>query len=478
MLIHNRFTETAFRSLALKFVDIAKKTHQIKSYNELMETQWLNRNELEDIQRKKLQKLLTHAYQNVPYYKKLFDELNFRSDHFQSFDDILTLPVLTKRDVRSNFDSLLARNCRQFAPRLRATSGSTGEPLVFYASKASHSSIWASNWRAFSVIGSTPGKPMATLSGGALMPRTTPLKQKIYVFFMNVLQLPAYHLSEEEMESYVTLLRRRRPFPSHLYSYASAAYLFARYILKREISDISFQAIFTTSEVLSTLQREIIQEAFHCPVFDTYGNNEASCYAFECEFHDGLHYGMEHSYLEVLDTDNRPQNAGKVGRFIGTNLENYAMPLIRYDTGDLGAIANDNCGCGRGLRKISHILGRSRDFILTPDGREIHGAFFNHFEPFYKTPWIAGWHVFQDKLDHITISLRPDGVPEKNDIENIKELLMKALGEDLEIDIVIDKSLHVTPAGKQKVIESLVAEEVFERNLIRPRKYILNKQTS
>ncbi|MFX0196548.1 MAG: phenylacetate--CoA ligase family protein [Candidatus Hodarchaeota archaeon] len=458
----NRFKRFLFRNLALRFVDFAKKTHAVNSYHELMTTQWLTIDQFEDIQMKKLKKLLRHAYQKVPYYTKLFDERGLEPDHFQHFHDLLKLPVLTKKDVRANFDLLQVQNNQQYLPRQRQTSGSTGEPLIFNADQSSHSSIWASNWRAFSAGGFSLGEPIMTLSGGALMPRTTPLKQKIYAFCMNMLQLPAYHLSDEVIESYIAILRKRRN-RSYLFAYASAAYLLARYLKQHRINDISFKVVFTTSEVLSFMQRTVIQETLNCSVYDTYGNNETSLYAFECEHHNGLHYGMEHSYLEVLDQNNQPVKAGETGRFIATNLLNYAMPLIRYDTGDLGSSTNDNCDCGRGLRKINKILGRSRDFILTPDGREIHGAFFNHFEPFYKTPWIAGWHVFQDKLDHITISLRPDHTPQQNDIDEIKQLLKRALGEDLRIDIVVDESLYITPAGKQKVIESPIAEQVLSR---------------
>jgi phenylacetate-CoA ligase len=449
------------KKAALAFVDIVKKTHAVKSYRELMETQWLATERLEEIQFEKLKRLLVHAYENVPYYTRVFEENCFKPDRFQHLDDLQKLPVLTKREVRENFDLLQARNKDQFAPRRRQTSGSTGEPLVFYADRSSHSSIWASNWRAFSAGGFSLGDSIAFLSGGALMPRTTPLKEKIYFLCMNMLQLPAYHLSEGEMERYVTILRNELPYPMYLFSYASAAHLFGRYLAKRGIHDMGFTAIFTTSEVLSPFRREVIQDAFDSQVFDTYGNNESSTYAFECKSHNGLHHGMEHSYLEVLDRNNQPVNLGETGHFIATNLENYAMPIIRYDTGDLGSITGDNCDCGRGLRKIDHILGRSRDFILTPDGRQIHGAFFNHFAPFYKTSWIGAWHVLQDEIDHLTISLRPDSVPEDKDIVVIKGLLTQALGQDLKIDVLIDERLYMTPAGKQKLIESHVAEELI-----------------
>ena len=145
---------------------------------------------------------------------------------------------------------------------------------------------------------------------------------------------------------------------------------------------------------------------------------------------------------------------GETGRFIATNLFNYAMPFIRYDTGDLGIVLEEECGCGRGLKRIGNVLGRSRDFVYTPDGRQIHGSFFNHFEPFYTTPWISAWHIKQHAIDHITIYFCPDGTPLQNDIKKIIDTLKKALGEQMKIDVLIDEDLQVTPAGKLKLIES------------------------
>jgi len=454
----NNFKKIFRRNISLRLVDFIKKTETVQTFYKLQASQWLTLTELQAIQIEKLRNLLIHAYENVPYYNKLFNEHGFKANRFQNFNELDKLPILTKKKIRENFDFLKARNFRHFSPRPAQTSGSTGEPLRFFRDRSSHSCGWANAWRAFSVAGFCLGDPFVILTGGALMPHTTRLKQRIYVAMMGMRQLPAYHLSVDELESYISFLERIT-HPTYFYSYASAAYLMARYVLKQGKHLNSFRGIFTTSETLSSNQRETIQEAFGCPVFDTYGNNEASIYAHECELQEGLHYSMEHSFLEVLDEDDRPCKVGETGRFVATNLSNYAMPFIRYDTGDLGSITNSECSCGRGLRKIKNILGRSRDFILTPDGRHIHGAFFNHFEPFYKTPWIAGWHVLQDQVDHIKISLCPDGQPKQVDIENMRALLAKALGEEVKIDFIINMELHTTPAGKQKVIESRILDE-------------------
>lgn len=443
------------RGLALRFVDWQKRTHMVRNYHQQMESQWRPADELERAQREKIQRLLRHAYHNVPYYKRVFDKVGFKPEDFKEFGDLRALPILTKAIIRDNFEALQARNKQDFAPRRNQTSGSTGQPLVFFWDRDAHSCGWPNAWRAFAVAGFQLGDPLLILSGGALMPKVTPLRQRIYYQLMGITQLRAYHLSEEEMAGYLTYLQGTPGHPKYLYGYASAAYLFARYLISRGAS-VQFKAVFTTAEVLPLQQRGVIERGFGCRVFDTYGNNESCLAAFECEQHTGLHYAMENAFLEVVDERGEPVGEGETGRLIGTNLENYAMPFIRYDSGDLGRLTREPCACGRGLLRIGNIMGRARDFIYTPDGREIHGAFFNHFEPFYRTPWIAGWHVLQDRIDHLVVTIRPDGEPVEADVERMLELMHAGLGEDMRIDVVYDSKLHTTPAGKQKVIECLI----------------------
>lgn len=441
--------------IGLKIVDIIKRTQQVAEYRALMESQWLPYKALKDLQFHRIRELLLHAGQHVPYYRDLFRRIGFRPQEFSDLSQIEQIPVMTKSDVRENADALMASNARRFQPRSKSTSGSTGVPLVYKASNASHSTTWALNWRAFSVTGFQPGDRIATLSGGALLPAITPLKQKIYMRCMGMVQLPAYHMSEADLASYVRILSNN-PDIRYIYAYASAAHLFARYVETHCPGEMTFEAIFTTSEVLAPDARRKIEQAFNTPVYDTYGNNEAALGAFECGQEVGMHYSMETSLLEVLDNDDAPVAEGRVGRFIATNLVNYAMPLIRYDTGDLGSTTRIPCSCGRTLDRITTILGRSRDFIVTPDGRHIHGAFFNNFQPFYDTHWISGWHVLQEDRSHLQITLRPDGTPTEKDMQLIRNELRQALGSEMEISLRLDPRLHTTASGKQKLVECTI----------------------
>jgi len=442
--------------LTLRVVDIIKKTKMVPMYKELMVSQWMEHSTLEALQMKRLIFLLKHAYENVPYYHRIFDRVGLDVNQFCDISELSKIPILTKRIIRKNFYDLQASNKVKFQPRRSQTSGSTGQPLIFNRDRESHSTGWANLWRALAFSGYNIGDEILIFSGGALMPKITPTKQRIYYELMGIKQRRAYHLSEEEIDSYVDYLCKVPRKPRYMYAYASAAYLLARKLIEMKKQSHFFDAVFTTSEVLKPGYRKVIEKAMGCKVYDTYGNNESCLYGFECERQKGLHYAMENAYLEILDNEGKEANSGETGRLIATNLKNYAMPFIRYDTGDLGSLIHEPCSCGRGLMRIGSIMGRTRDFIFTPDGRKIHGAFFNHFEPFYKTPWIESWHVRQDRINHIDIILRPDGKPIQSDIDYIRKLLKRSLGANMEIDFIIDNKLSITPAGKQKVIERLI----------------------
>lgn len=451
-----RFPSAVFAKVfGLPLVDLLKRTNQVSTYRELMETQWLGENELRELRMRKLRSLLVHAQEHVPYYREMFPRCGFDAARVEDFDDLGRLPVLTKEEVRRNRSRLIADNAKDFAPRSKQTSGSTAQPLCYRASRESHSVTWASNWRAFSVVGYRPGDPLATLSGGSLVPRTSTMKQRVYGYCMGMMSFPAFHLDSEEATQIVAALRRRTDITC-LFSYASTAYFLGRHLLSCRDTGPRLKAVFTTSEVLSPMQRDTIEAAFGCSAFDTYGNNESSLYAFECEAHHGLHVGTESAYLEVLDENGNAAADGEAGKLIATNLVNYAMPFIRYDTGDLGSVGLGRCSCGRGLPRLTEIVGRSRDFVVTPDGRRVHGALFSQI--FYRSRWIAAWHVLQDESDHLLISLRPDGNPVDEDLKTIRDLLEKALGRDVRIDMIVDRAMFLTATGKQKVIESRIAD--------------------
>ena len=195
-------------------------------------------------------------------------------------------------------------------------------------------------------------------------------------------------------------------------------------------------------------QKELLKEVFKSKVFDIYGCPEAGIMSFECEHHNGYHMNQESAYIEVVN-----QNDQGLGNIISTTLFNYAFPLIRYNSGDVGKIDHSKCECGRGLSKISELGGRIRDFVILEDGRYIHGAFFNHLDAFYKASWIKQYQIIQNSINDITIKFTCDSDPIQEDINNIRKSLQKGLLPNINFNFDFS-GVEYTKGGKFKLVLS------------------------
>src|SRR5262249_46895959 len=167
-----------------------------------------------------------------------------------------------------------------------------------------------------------------------------------------------------------TLLRRQ---PTLIFGHAHSVYLFAEYVRFAGIRGIRPQGIITTAMVLHSWQRRAIEEVFACRVTNRYGCEEVSLIACECEKQAGLHINADGVYVEVL-RDGRPARPGEAGSLVITDLTNRAMPILRYQVGDVGVLSERRCPCGRGLPLLERLEGPEADYVLTGAGEPLSGV--------------------------------------------------------------------------------------------------------
>jgi phenylacetate-CoA ligase len=437
--------------MGIRVMEKARHTDGLALLPRLEESQWRSHEDLLQDQGTELKKHLLFCLNHVPHYRKQFAELGFRPEDVSSVADLGDLPLLDKMAIRAAGDDLLSTDWKNLGPRSKTTSGSTGVPLNYKLDFKSHSYLWAHIWRAWAVTGYRPGDLYATLSGGSLLPEKVDFKQRVYLFLSGCVHLPSYHLTNEIMTRYARRLASKNV--RFLYGYPSSLELFASFLLDSGLPTSSMQAVFTTSELLSPGARRTIETAFGCPVFDLYGCNDGGLYSFECEHHNGFHQAMESCIVEVVDDEGLPLPEGEMGRIVTTHLANRCHPFLRYVTGDVGALDSTPCACGRGLVRIVHIQGRERDFVLTPGGRMVHGAFFNHFEPFYKSEWLERFQVHQPSQDRLIVRLIVQKQPTEQEQSEMIAQLKRGLGE-MEITIDIVDELVLTETGKFRVVTS------------------------
>ncbi len=433
-----------------RIADCFRKTNALGVYKKIKESQWLTRENLDQLQFEYLKKLLIHSGKNIPYYVELFKKYNFIPEDIKKADDIKALPVLTKEIIRKNYDLFKAKNFDMYKPRVHKTGGSTGKPLVAYNDYWSHSYLAANNLRVWSIYsGYEPGNKFMINAHGSLLPKHSYFKRAVYFYLQNADWISNYHMDEQELLKAWNKINRSKAL--FIYGASSSLHLLSTFAKSKNIENKSqLKAVYTTSDMLYPNQRKDIEEIFGVPVFDSYGCPEGGIIAFECEYHNGYHINSESAYVAILSA-----NDNGIGKIISTSLHNYAFPFIHYDTGDIGSITYEKCKCGRELPRIKELHGRIRDFVVLKDGRVIHGAFFNRFEPLYRNSWVNEYQIIQEDIDHLIIKISKLRDPTQEEKDEIKRELRKGLMADMKIDIDLD-GVELTKGGKFRIVMSKV----------------------
>ncbi len=289
-----------------------------------------------------LRRVVAHAYETVPFYRRRFDEAGVSPADIRGHADLVKLPLLTRDDMRAHFDELRSTGPPGRAMREGHTSGTTGTPLtVGY----DHDTVWMTyavfdrHYRWAGCRFGRGGDRMAVARGNVIVPltQTAPPFWRVNSV-QNQLLLSSFHLSRTNLPAYIEALRAYQP--AVVDGYPSTLYVLAKY-LQTVGETLPVRAAITSSETLYDFQRALIEERFACRVFDYYALAERVVFSGECEAHEGRHVAMEYGIAEVVDDDGRPCPPGVEGRLVGTSLHNLAMPLIRYVTNDRTAFLVD-----------------------------------------------------------------------------------------------------------------------------------------
>jgi len=445
-------------NLALPVADIVKSTSMFKFSRVLSKTQWLPRQEINRLQIKNLHILLKHAYETVPYYRKLFRERNLSPSDIKNIDDLVKIPPLTKADIRNNFEDLISRGFQK-SHLILGRSGGTGDQITFYTTKEDLSWTFAAEYRAYGWAGYRLGD-RCFLLWGSIIDETS--HNNIVRRFTSILNrklvLNTYNFSHEAINKSAYLLNKFRP--KIIRGYASSVYMLARYLLENHVDYVQPRAVITSAETLLDYMRKTIEEAFGCSTFDFYGSREIGSLAAECEEHSGYHISAENVVLEFI-RENEHVSAGETGVIFVTNLRNFGMPLIRYNIGDVGRPSDEVCGCGRGLPLMSSIEGRISQFMAVYDKRLGHVVPISTAGPgvfsiaLLQIP-LERYQIIQESLEKVVIkAVKGKGYSQAH-TDFILKHLRKYLGDDITIEIEFVDLLPPLPSGKRSVFISKI----------------------
>ena len=238
--------------------------------------------------------------------------------------------------------------------------------------------------------------------------------------------------------------------PQTIVAYTKPLYEAARFFAERNIKPFSPKSIVVGAEKLHDFERELIQQVFRAPVFETYGSREFMLIGAECERHEGLHLTAEHLLVEILDEDGKPAEPGDEGDVVITDLFNYGMPFIRYLTGDRAVAGFEMCSCGRGLPLLKKVVGRQLDVLRTPDGRMIPGEFFPHLMKDYSA--IRRFQVVQESADFVRVRMIVDASWNEGSRAKLIQIITQRLGPHVRLSLDEVTEIPLTAAGKLQVV--------------------------
>ncbi|MDN3204736.1 phenylacetate--CoA ligase family protein [Algoriphagus sediminis] len=420
--------------------DLALGTSFVKKIRSWREVFKKDSTELKEIQKEKLRKMLSHASENSPFYKSFSIPLD--QDPFKTLKNF---PILPKQTLKERVDEFLTTDQTKGLTSI-TSSGSTGAPSKVYFNSEELSSnralqiIWW-EWAGYKFGNSV-------LQTGVNMKRSAEKKLKDYL--LNTRYIDAVSHDENQIKEELELLLEHPR--QHFVGYASSIFLFAKVANKYNIKGVKFDSIISIGEKLLPNFRKEIDTAFQSPIYDTYGASEGFLIASQCR--KGTYHIMSpHLVLEILDEQGNEVKPGEMGRVVLTGLDNFTLPLIRYEIGDLAVKASDQtCSCGLQLPVLGEIVGRITEFIKTPRGKYI--TVQTVVRLMKKFEEIDQYKVIQHSESELEIELVSGIKLDSRYEEKISSEYERVLEEKLNIKFTQVPKISKAKTGKFQLIES------------------------
>jgi len=449
---------TIYRNLLFPLYESRLRGRKTLKYlKELERTQWLPMEEVKRRQWERLCKMLHHAYEEAPFYRRSFDQAGLKPGDIQRPEDFAQVPFLEKRHLQDDQDDLLARSYRDRPLISSHSGGSTGEPVEFKYDRDHYDRRVAAWARADRWAGWDLGERLIILwlgvgSGVGDRRRPEVWKEHLHWMFMRWKVITCTKLSHERAREYHKIMCRFRP--RSMYALAQSAYAFALLLENLGLQPPAMRGIILGAEKIFPRQRKKIEEVFGTPTFERYGSQEFCNIGEECEYHDGMHINADGVYVEVVGTDGRPVPPGEVGEVVVTSLDNLAMPFVRYRLGDMAIMAEGPCPCGRGLPRIKEILGRTCDMVVTPEGTICSGVMMPHFMKEFSC--VKQFQFVQDEVDHLTLRMVPGEGWNPEARRYMEQELRRYVGPTMRIDFEEAEELERHGTGKYRMVVSKI----------------------
>lgn len=364
--------------------------------------------------------------------------------------DFRDFPVINKNDIRTQQDKFLSSAYPKDKLVQMSTSGSTGTPFVCYQNGGKKKRVNAEIIYYSEKVGYRLGENLSYIRTVVKQVQKSRLKQ----FMQNQTLINCGHLSDEGVEDILAQIRRySRKGAVTLTGYSSTYTAIKDYVLKKKIDvfpDLRVTGLISGSDMLFDETREVVRRAFGgVPMVSRYSNEENGVLGQD-EGENNVFPINEADYIvEILDEDGNEVQDGTQGRIVVTDLYNYAMPMIRYDTGDLAAVEVREIN-GRKKRCLTDFSGRKVDVIFDTAGKALSPHMITNY--MWSFPDVTQFQVIQTGEKQYRLKLNvPQTFTQEREAE-VAELMKQLLGQDAEITVERTDGIPVLASGKRRYI--------------------------
>ena len=384
------------------------------------------------IKNKHLSQLLHHAVETTPFYNA-----------YKKNSNISDLPVINKTIIQENFEGLQSSKYKNQKNYNASTSGSTGVPLILFQNASKRSRNLADTIFFFNETHFNVGNKLYKLE----VCHEDNDKGKITAWLQNIIQFDVAHLTDERIEIFLELLKSDKNSKRTILGFSSALEMIAQYLDKNNIHIKNLRNIsaIAYAEFLNPYTKSIFKKHLNISVLSRYSSQELGIIAQQTP-ESNTSFVINHAsyHVELLQLDNdTPARPGEFGRIVITDLFNYAMPLIRYDTGDIGKLSTNNM-------ELIQIEGRKMDLIYDSKGNIVSP--FVVYTKFYKYyDLIKQYQFIQQGKKTYEVRLNLQG----NDFQFVTELIngiKSDFGDDAEVTISYVDKIPPLASGKRKYV--------------------------
>lgn len=442
----NNLSDKIYGSLLEKAVlpigDLFLNQNIIKRLKFLRDSQYWKKEKLDEERNKLLRNLIITSYNEIPFYKELFNKAKLDPESIKNIDDLYKIPIVTKDMLRKGYPHQTTRKTG-FKTHENVTSGSTGKNFVVLEDSPTEginraAFILMLEWAGWK-IGERHFQTGMTLQRGFL--------KKMKDIFFRCEYASAFDLRNEVVDRYLSIIENKKI--KHIWGYPGSIYYIAKRAYERGLS-FGMKSVVTWGDTLEPKARKLIEEVFGKKVNDAYGCAEGIQVACQCSEYGKYHIFSLDTIVEIVDDNGEPLPKGEMGNILLTRLYPGAMPFIRYKVGDRGILGKEKCQCGRSFEILEGLRGREVDEIITPSNNKLIVHFFTGILEHFKE--IDEFQVVQKSVNYLVIKVVPRGELNKETEEKIVNAIKEKGASDMDIKIEKVSQIPMTPAGKRKFI--------------------------